>query len=162
LMLHQKTRSSSSFMLLSSSFCVIVVVLIGVIIIVEITPHSARNASDQGWLLCQKTRSSSLFMSLSSLLWLSLLTWFAVIFVVLIVVIIMVEITPYSSRSASEHGWLLHKKRCPATSPPRLVHHCLSRHAASILLRPPFMSHHSSPISPRLSCRALPLVLEVD
>ena len=34
---------------------VITVVLISVIIIVEITPHSARNASKQGWLLRNKT-----------------------------------------------------------------------------------------------------------
>ena len=154
--------SSSLWSLLSSSFAVIAVVLTVVIIIVEITPHSARNASDQGWLLRQKTRSSSLFMLFSSLLWLSLLTSFAVIVVVLIFVIIMVEITPHSARNASEHGWLLHKKRCTATSPPRLVHRCLSRHAASILSRPLFMSGHSSPIAPRLSCRASPLVLKVD
>ena len=34
---------------------VIVVILIIVIIIVEITPHSARNLSEQGWLLRYKT-----------------------------------------------------------------------------------------------------------
>jgi len=81
------------------SFAVTVVVLIFVIIIVEITPHSARNASGQGWLLCQKTRSSLTIMPLSSSLWLSLLTLFAVIVVVLILVIIIIEIIPRSARN---------------------------------------------------------------
>jgi quinol-cytochrome oxidoreductase complex cytochrome b subunit len=86
---------SLSSVMVSLIVVAIVVILIFIIIIVEIThPPSARNASDQGWLLPKKTRS--LPSSLHHCLICCHAQWCLIvvaIVVILIIIIIIVEFT---------------------------------------------------------------------
>ena len=133
---------------------------------IEITLHSARNAPQQGWLLCNKTVHRPL-LGAASLVMLPLsccakpFTSRCPSLVALrlypLSSPLSIEITLHSDRNASEQGWLL----CYKT-----VHRPLLG-AASLVILPlsccaaPFTSRHPSLVALRLSPLSSPLSIEI-